>query len=64
MENKSFEERSIKNPINIEKTINKNNNVGTVLPIVNNTKLVNNNEEGKNIKKQRIIQYHKEFKNK
>jgi len=65
IENKSFEERSIKNPINIEKTINKSNNMGITSSVVNKnniTKLVNNNEEGENITNKELYNIIKNLK--
>jgi len=65
MENKSFEEGSIKTSINVEKTIKKNNNAGTTPFVVNknnSAKLVNNNEEGKNITNKELYNIVKNLK--
>jgi len=65
MENKSFEEGSIKTPVNIEKTIKKNNNIGTTPLMVNKNnvaKLVNNNEEGKNLNNKELYNIIKNLK--
>jgi len=65
MENKSFEEGSIKTLVNIEKTIKKNNNIGTTPLVVNKNnvaKLVNNNEEGKNLNNKELYNIIKNLK--
>jgi len=65
MENKSFEEGSIKTPVNIEKTIKKNNNIGITPLMVNKNnvaKLVNNNEEGKNLNNKELYNIIKNLK--